>query len=157
MVASIAFVFLLHCLGFFADEVEPLDPQEALRSIVSLSATESAKALSIIQQCDAASARVLSQTLMAAARKSYDAGDLGKSAFLYECAVGAARESKHDGLLAEAKYRLGTVLLQLRDYERAEESLLEGVSLSEKQKLDIGLINNLGTLGVLYIRLARRC
>ena len=155
MVASVAFSFLLHCVAFFAQEVQPLEPQEALRSIVSLSATERAKAFSIVQRCDTGTARILSQMLMGTARKSYDAGDLGKSAFLYECAVEAARESKHDGLLVEGTSRLGTTLLQLRDYRRAEVSLQEAVRLSEKQKLDMALINNLGMLGVLYIRLAK--
>jgi tetratricopeptide (TPR) repeat protein len=93
--------------------------------------------------------------LMAAAQRSYNLGDLGRSVFLYECAEEAARQSKDDRLLGEVEYRLGTACLHLRDYHRAEQSLLEGVRLSEKLNFDIGVINNLGTLGVLYVRLTK--
>ena len=153
--AAVAFSLLLPGFPLFAQEAQPPGPQGALSSIMSLSATETTKALGIVRRCDADAARTLSLTLMAAARKSFDAADLGKSVFLYECAAEAARVSKIEALLAEAEYRLGTACLRSHDYHRAEESLLEGVRLSEKHKLDTGLINNLGTLGVLYIRLAK--
>ena len=153
--AAVAFSLLLPGFPLFAQEAQPLGPQRALSSIMSLSATETTKALGIVRRCDADAARTLSLTLMAAARKSFDAADLGKSVFLYECAAEAARVSKIDALLAEAAYRLGTTCLRSRDYHRAEESLREGVRLSEKHNLDIGLINNLVSLGALYIRLAK--
>src|SRR5439155_9444805 len=155
IVFAVAFSLLLQSSPLFGQETQPVGPQGALSSILSLSATESTKALAIVRQCDAPAARILSPMLMAAARKSLDTGNLDKSVFLYECAAEAAKESKDDALLAEAEYRLGTACLRSHDYHRAEESLLEGLRLSEKHKLDIGLINNLVTLGDLYIRLAK--
>ncbi len=153
--ATVAFSLLLRGLPLLAQKAQVFGPEGALQSILSLSPAESAQALAIVRHCDPDAARILSLMLMPAARRSFDAGDLGKSAFLYDCAAEAARESKDERLLAEAEYRLGTTCFHSRDYRRAENSLLEGARLSEKHKLDIGLINNLGALGDLYIRLAK--
>lgn len=143
------------CVQPFAQQTKPLEPKAALSSIVSLPAADVAAAIAIVRQCNARDAWVLSAMLIAAAGKSSDTSDLAKSTFLYECAAEAARIAKADAPLAEAEYRLGSNLLQLHNYRRAEEVLLEGVSASEKGKLDIPLINNLSTLGALYIRLAK--
>ena len=130
IVFAVAFSLLLQSSPLFGQETQPVGPQGALSSILSLSATEITKALAIVRQWDAPAARILSPMLMAAARKSFDAGDLGKSVFLYECAAEAARESKDDALLAEADYRLGTTCLHSRDYLRAKGRLGYGMGLS---------------------------
>ena len=117
MVASVALSFLLHCLAFFCSGgTAPGAPKRRYGPSCPCRPLRRAKALSIVQHCDTATARILSQMLIGTARKSYDAGDLGKSTFLYECAAEAAIESKHDGLLVEGTYRLGATLLHLRDY-----------------------------------------
>src|SRR6266545_4867269 len=74
---AVAFSLLLQIFSLFAQETQALGPQGALSSILSLSATETTKALGIVRRCDADAARPLSLTLMAAARKSFDAADLG--------------------------------------------------------------------------------
>src|SRR5437867_6238964 len=153
--ATVAFSLLLRGLPLLAQKAQVFGPEGALQSILSLSPAESTQALAIVRRCDPDAARLLSLMLMPAARRSFDAGDLGKSAFLYECAAEAARESKDERLLAEAEYGLGTACLNSRDYLRAKESLLEGGRLSEKHKLDIGLIKKLLCLGAPYIGLSK--
>src|SRR6266516_6984828 len=72
---AVAFSLLLRGFPLFAQKAQAFGPQSALSSIMSLSATETTKAFGIVRQCDADTARTLSLMLMAAARKSFDAGD----------------------------------------------------------------------------------
>ena len=133
---------------------QPRKPEEIFTAILSAPPSLNAKALAMIRECDTAGARALSMMLISAGRR-LNSSEPRKSSFLYECAAEAARLARDDGLLVEADYLLGTSLLHSGDYLRAEGSLMEGARLSEKNSLDVQMINNLGMLGVVYIRLAR--
>jgi CHAT domain-containing protein len=131
------------------------EPQAALTSILKLTPADTTKAFAIVRQCSPIAARTLWWALTLAGQKTFDAGDRLRSLFLYEIAAEAARQARDDGLLAEAEYRLGSIHLHLRHYQQAEEALLLGMRLSEKSNSEVSRINNLCTLGVLYIRLVR--
>lgn len=50
---------------------------------------------------------------------------------------------------------MGSLYLWSEEYKSAEESLLRAVELNETNRSQIGLINSLGTLGALYVRILR--
>src|SRR5437773_7033541 len=81
IVFAVAFSLLLQSFPLFAQETQPLGPQGALSSILSLSATEITKALAIVRQCDAPAARILSPMLMAAPGNPLMPGTSGNPCF----------------------------------------------------------------------------
>src|SRR5947208_2989778 len=121
IVFAVAFSLLLQSFPLFAQETQAVGPQGALSSILSLSTTESAKALAIVRQCDAPAARILSPMLMAAARKCLDTGDLDKSVFMYECAAAVAKESMVCANLGRIVASNGEHTAALQHFSRAVE------------------------------------
>src|SRR5215831_19881303 len=98
-------------------------------SILSMTPSDRARAITLLKSCDFPSARALWATVTAEASKAHLAGNLVRAAFLYDIGVEAARQVADKKLLLRTLYNLGSVYADARDYDGSERSLIESSKL----------------------------